>query len=344
MRPLRVACGGELLMDLIGFFAGLLTLALIYGVLTLGLHVQFGLAGMLNFGHVAFFAVGAFTSALLALPPKGTEAYLAIDGRYQLGLGLPVPLAFLAAGVAGGLLALLIGSTSVRLGSHYLAVATFAMAEIVRSVLNNESWLTRGQSGILGVPQPLRGAFATSDFPFVYLAITGIVVGLLLIVAVRLTASPFGRALRAVREDELAARSLGKPAPVLKLKAFALGGVIAALAGSLWTHSLGIIHVGQFVPIITFQVWLALLLGGRGNPVGAVLGAIVLMAITEGTRFLDGIGFLEPLTRRNPSFVPSLRYVIIGLLLIAVVRFFPRGILPERLRPPPRPVGERGTG
>ena len=322
-------------MDLVGFFAGLLTLALIYGVLTLGLHVQFGLAGMLNFGHVAFFAVGAFTSALFALPPKGTEAYLAIDGRYQFGLGLPIPLTFVAAGLAGGLLALLIGSTSVRLGSHYLAVATFAMAEIVRSVLNNESWLTRGQSGILGVPQPLRGAFAASDYPFVYLAITAVVVGVLLAVAVRLTASPFGRALRAVREDELAARSLGKPAPGLKLRAFALGGVLAGLAGSLWTHSLGIIHVGQFVPIITFQVWLALLLGGRGNPVGAVLGAIVLMAITEGTRFLDGITFLEPLTRRNPSFVPSLRYVIIGLLLIAVVRFFPRGILPERLRPPP---------
>ncbi len=331
-------------MALTAFFVGLLTLALIYGVLTLGLHVQFGLAGMLNFGHVAFFAVGAFTSALLALPPKGSEAYLAIDGRYQLGLGLPVPLAFLAAGLAGGLLALLIGSTSVRLGSHYLAVATFAMAEIVRSVLNNESWLTRGQFGISGVPQPLRSGFAASDYPFVYLAITVVVVGVLLAVAVRLTTSPFGRALRAVREDEVAARSLGKPAPGLKLRAFALGGVIAGLAGSLWTHSLGIIHVGQFVPIITFQVWLALLLGGRGNPFGAVVGAIVLMAITEGTRFLDSIRWLEPLTRWNPSFVPSLRYVIIGLLLIAVVRFFPGGILPERLRPPPKDAAGASSG
>lgn len=331
-------------MALTAFFVGLLTLALIYGVMTLGLHLQFGLAGMLNFGHVAFFAVGAFTSALLALPPKGSEAYLAIGGQYQLGLGLPVPLAFLAAGMAGGLLAMLIGATSVRLSSHYLAVATFAMAEIVRSVLTNEAWLTRGQFGIMGVPQPLRGDFSTNAYPYVYLALTVVVVAAMLVVAVRLTASPFGRALRAVREDEVAARSLGKPAPGLKLRAFALGGVIAGLAGSLWTHSLGIIHVGQFVPIITFQVWLALLLGGRGNPFGAVLGAVVLMAITEGTRFLDGIAFLEPLTRRNPSFVPSLRYVIIGLLLIAVVRFFPRGILPERLRPPPAGVRPEEAG
>ena len=322
-------------MALTAFLVGLLTLALIYGVLALGLHLQFGLAGMLNFGHVAFFAVGAFTSALLALPPAGSEAYLAIGGQYQLGLGLPVPLAFLAAGAAGGLLALLVGSTSVRLSSHYLAVATFAMAEIVRSVLNNESWLTRGQFGISGVPQPLRETVGSGTYPYVYLALTVLVVAAMLALSVRLTASPFGRALRAVREDETAARALGKPAPGLKLRAFALGGVVAGLAGSLWTHSLGIVHVGQFVPIITFQVWLALLLGGRGNPVGAVLGAIVLMAITEGTRFLDSIPFLEPLTRRNPSFVPSLRYVIIGLLLIAVVRFFPRGILPERLRPPP---------
>lgn len=332
-------------MALTAFLVGLLTLALIYGVLTLGLHLQFGLAGMLNFGHVAFFAVGAFTSALLALPPAGSEAYLAIGGQYQLGFGLPVPLAFLAAGVAGGLLALLIGSTSVRLSSHYLAVATFAMAEIVRSVLTNEAWLTRGQFGISGVPQPLRGdAFGPNAYPYVYLALTVVVVAAMLALAVRLTASPFGRALRAVREDETAARALGKPAPGLKLRAFALGGVVAGLAGSLWTHSLGIIHVGQFVPIITFQVWLALLLGGRGNPFGAVLGAVVLMAITEGTRFLDSIPFLEPLTRRNPSFVPSLRYVIIGLLLIVVVRFFPRGILPERLRPPPAEArhGEAG--
>ena len=323
-------------MALSAFLVGLLTLALIYGVLALGLHLQFGLAGMLNFGHVAFFAVGAFTSALLSLPPAGSEAYLAIGGQYQLGLGLPVPLAFLAAGLAGGLLALLIGSTSVRLSSHYLAVATFAMAEIVRSVLTNESWLTRGQFGITGVPQPLRSdTVGANAYPYVYLALTIIVIAVLLAISVRLTASPFGRALRAVREDEVAARSLGKPAPGLKLRAFALGGVLAGLAGSLWTHSLGIVHVGQFVPIITFQVWLALLLGGRGNPFGAVLGAIVLMAITEGTRFLGNIPFLEPLTRLNPSFVPSLRYVIIGLLLIGVVRFFPRGILPERLRPPP---------
>ncbi len=323
-------------MALATFFVGLLTLALIYGVLTLGLHVQFGLAGMLNFGHVAFFAVGAFTSALLSLPPKGSEAYLAAGGQYQLGYGLPVPLAFLAAGLAGGLVALLIGSTSVRLGSHYLAVATFAMAEILRSVLTNETWLTRGQFGISGVPQPLRSNPIPAElYPFAYLAATVVVVALLLAVSVRLTSSPFGRALRAVREDETAARALGKPAPGLKLRAFALGGVLAGFAGSLWTHSLGIVHVGQFVPIITFQVWLALLLGGRGNPIGAVVGALVLMAITESTRFLGNIPFLEPLTRRNPSFVPSLRFVVVGLLLILVVRYFPRGLLPERLHRPP---------
>lgn len=329
-------------MALTAFLVSLLTLALIYGVLSLALHLQFGLAGMLNFGHVAFFAIGAFTSALLSLPPKGSEAYLAAGGQYQFGLGLPVPLAFLAAGLAGGLLAMLVGSTSVRLGSHYLAVATFAMAEIVRSVLTNESWLTRGQFGISGVPQPLRGDPIPVDlYPYAYLLGTVVIVALLLALSIRLTASPFGRALRAVREDETAARALGKPAPGLKLRAFALGGVVAGFAGSLWTHSLGIVHVGQFVPIITFQVWLALLLGGRGNPVGAVLGAIVLMTITESTRFLGNIPFLEPLTRENPSFVPSLRFVIIGLLLIAVVRYFPRGILPERLRPPPKPSRSR---
>jgi branched-chain amino acid transport system permease protein len=139
-----------------------------------------------------------------------------------------------------------------------------------------------------------------------------------------------------VRDDELAARSLGKRTPALKLGAFAVGGALAGFAGSLWTHSLGVVHVGQFVPIVTFQVWLAVLMGGSGNAYGALLGSLVLMTITQSTRFLGNVPFLDGLTRRNPSFVPSLRFVLIGLLLIAVVRFFPRGILPERPRRPRR--------
>jgi ABC-type branched-subunit amino acid transport system permease subunit len=149
-------------MDLIAFATGLISLALIYGLLAVGLNLQFGFAGVINFGYVAFFAVGAFASALVTLPPPGSEAYLAASARYEIALGWPVWSGFLAAGLAGGLLALFIGAVSARLATHYLAVATFAMAEVVRSVLGNETWLTRGEFGISNVPQPL-GSWACSS-------------------------------------------------------------------------------------------------------------------------------------------------------------------------------------
>ncbi len=323
-------------MDLLAFATSLATLALIYGLLALGLNMQFGFAGVLNFGYVAFFAVGAFASALATLPPPGSEAYLVQGGRYDVGLGQPFVAGLAAAALCGGLLALAIGAVSARLGTHYLAVATFALAEVVRSVLGNETWLTRGEFGIVSVPQPGRGVFIPEAlYAYAYLALcVGVVAALLLIVR-RLGEQPFGRLLRAQRADPLAARALGKRTTAARLKALVLGGLLAGIAGSLWTHSLGVVHVGQFVPIVTFQVWLAMLLGGTGNHWGVLLGAVLLVVIREGTRFVDAVPGLAEVAATNPSFAPSLRFVLIGLLLIAVVRFFPRGVLPEPLRKAP---------
>lgn len=314
----------------LAFVSSLATLALIYGLLALALNVQFGLAGLLDFGLVAFFAVGAFTSALITLPPPGSADYV---GSYRIGLGLPFWAGLLLAGAVAALLALLIGVTSVRLRGDYLAIATFAMAEIVQITLSNEDWLTRGQFGISAIPQPLRHlAPDATTYLHVYLALTAAVVGIGYLVAHRLTHSAFGRALRAVREDEDAARSLGKPTARLKLKAFVAGGFLAGVAGSLWVHSIGGVHVNQFVAIITFQVWLAMLLGGAGNNLGVLIGSFLLVGIREGTRFLSAVPVLDSWNRSNPSFLPSLRFVLIGLLLILVIRVAPDGVLPERLR------------
>jgi ABC-type branched-subunit amino acid transport system ATPase component len=139
---------------------------------------------------------------------------------------------------------------------------------------------------------------------------------------------------------------LGKSTSSAKLKALIIGGVLGGAAGSLWTHSLGVVHVGQFVPIITFQIWLAMLLGGSGNHWGVLVGALLLIVIREGTRFVGDIPGVAALVVHNPGFLPSLRFVLIGLLLIAVVRFFPGGVLPERVRkaPPPGKVSPRGIG
>lgn len=317
----------------IPFLTELSILALIYGLLALGLNLHYGYTGLLNFGHVAFFAAGAFTSALVTLPPPGSPAYVEAAARYQVGFGQPFIVGLLAAGVMGGLLAFLIGATSVRLRTHYLAIATFALAEIFHTFLSNEEWLTRGEYGISTVPQPLKGSLIpVSRYPYAYLGLTLMVVIILFALVHRLTESPFGRVLRGIRADEIAARALGKDTPRVKLKAFVIGGALAGMAGSLWTHSIGAVHVGQFVPIVTFQVWLAVLLGGAGNHLGVMAGAFILIAFREGTRFLSDIPGLAAFTATNPTFVPSLRFAIIGLLLILVIRFYPDGVLPERKR------------
>ena len=323
-------------MDLLAFASSLITLGLIYGLLAVGLNVQFGFAGVLNFGYVAFFAVGAFTSALATLPPPGSEAYAEAGARYAVGLDLPWLAGFVLAGLAGGLLALLIGATSVRLRTHYLAVATFAMAEVVRYALSNETWLTRGEFGISGVPQPGHATYVPAElYAYAYLLGCIVIVGALVWAVRHAGELPFGRLLRAIRDDELAARTLGKRTARTKLQALVIGGVLGGLAGSLWTHALGVVHVGQFVSIVTFQIWLAMLLGGTGNHLGVLVGAFLLIAIREGTRFLDAVPGLSVLAAGNPSFLPSLRFVLIGLLLILVVRSFPRGVWPDRPRKAP---------
>lgn len=312
------------------FGAAFLINVLIYGILALGLNVQYGHAGLANFGFVALFATGAFASALVTLPRPGSAGYA---GSYEIGFGMPFGVGLLVAAAAGGVFALAMGAISLRLGGHYLAMVTFALAQIWSIVLGNEEWLTRGEFGISTVPQPFREAVSAADvYILLFLALAVVTTLVCFGITERVMGSPFGRALRGMREDAQAAESLGKSTGALRLKAFVLGGVLAGVAGSVWVHSIGAVHVGQFVPIVTFNVWLAVLLGGIGNNRGVLLGAFLLIFIREGTRFLGNIPYLAEVSAGNPSLLPSLRYVAIGLALVLVVRFAPRGVLPERLR------------
>ncbi|MFC7045249.1 branched-chain amino acid ABC transporter permease [Halobacteriaceae archaeon GCM10025711] len=305
----------------VSFLVSIATVALIYGLLAIGLNVHYGYTGLLNFGHVAFFAAGAYTAAILTMPPP-----TAVEGQvgYAIGLGLPMPVglpvSLAAAALAGGLLALLIGLTSVRLDTHYLAVATFALAGIFEDVLVNEDWLTRGVHGLNQVPRAGVSVLGPEAWQVAYLAFTALLTLGVYLVVERLVGSPFGRLLKGIREDERAARMLGKDTDRVKLTSFAVGGAIAGLAGAVYAHYVGSVVTGQFVSLVTFLVWVALLLGGAASNRGAVLGAFVLVAFREGTRFLPEI-------EGHPSLVPSLRFVVIGLLLVLVVRFRPAGLL-----------------
>ena len=314
--PLQGIPGSVLFLATVGTFAG------IFALLALGLNIHFGYTGLLNFGHVAFFAVGAYTAALLTMPAPGAAQQ---SVPYTIGLGLPMPLGFpvslLFAATAGGILAAVIGLTSIRLKTHYLAIATFALAQLFHSVLVNERWLTRGTNGLNEIPKPGYVEILAPDVWLVgyFLLVAGFVAGTYLFVE-HLVDAPFGRLLRGIREDETAARALGKRTDRLKLISFVLGGAITGLAGGLYAHYLGSISPSQFLPIVTFLVWVMVIIGGTASNIGVISGAVLLVGFRELTGSLPAIpGY--------PLLIEELRWAIIGLALIVLMRVRPEGLL-----------------
>ncbi len=324
------------------FLVTVATIACIYGLLTIGLNVHYGYTGLLNFGHVAFFAAGAYASAIVTMPPPDQVT----NASYVLGLNLPMPAGFpvslAVATVCGGILAALIGLTSVRLGTHYLAIATFALAGVFSDVLVNEAWLTNGAFGMNNVPKPGRAVLGADGWQLAYLGFAAFSLLVAYLLVERLMNAPFGRLLKGVRESEPAARMLGKDTDVVKLKSFVIGGAIAGFAGGVYAHYLGSVVTAQFVPALTFTIWAAMLLGGTASSVGAVAGAFLLVTFQESTRFittaydwvqsilpdvLTGVlpAVFAPLPD-HPSFIPSIRFAIIGLLFVLVIRFRPAGL------------------
>jgi len=324
------------------FLVAVATIGCIYGLLTLGLNVHYGYTGLLNFGHVAFFAAGAYASAIVTMPPPSTVT----NASYELWLNLPMPLGFpvslAAAALVGGVLAFLIGLTSVRLGTHYLAIATFALAGVFSDVLVNEAWLTNGSFGMNSVPKPGRAGLTADEWQLAYLAFAALSLLVTYLVLERLVNAPFGRLLKGVRESEAAAKTLGKDTNAVKLKSFVIGGMIAGFAGGVYAHYLGSVVTAQFVPHVTFTVYAAMLLGGAALNTGAVVGAFLVVAFEESTRFITTLynwiqstlpdalsGVLPALfgpLPNNPSFIPSMRFVVIGVLFVLVIRYRPEGL------------------
>ena len=284
-------------------FAGL------YALLALGLNVVWGMTGMINLGLVGFFGLGAYASALL------TRAH-----RAPIVLGLVA--AALVTAAAGAAMAL----TTARLRGDYLAIITLGFSEVVRLVASNELWLTNGTDGISGIPGPWRGRVTPQTFNVVYLAIVALAVLAVFALCQRIRSSPYGRVLRAIRDDDQVAAVAGKRVIVFKVQAFAVSAAILGLAGALWGHYTSFIAPDVFTPLVTIYVVLALTAGGTGNNVGAVLGAALVIFLMEATRFATGwVGMLKPVQ------VAALREALIGGALLVVLRVRPRGLLPERL-------------
>jgi branched-chain amino acid transport system permease protein len=250
------------------FFA---CIVLVLGILTLGLNLQWGFTGLFNAGIAGFYAIGAYTHAILTAAPN--PAYL---GNF----GLPWLVGLLAAMAATALAAWLIGLLTIRLRGDYLAITTFGIAVSIQLVTLNWERLTGGSQGLTRIPKPLGDVFESPlAFNLWYLALLAALTWLLYIALERILRSPWGRVLRAIREDEVAAVALGKSAQRFRLEAFVLGAMLMGLAGALYVSFIGFVSPFDFLPILTFQVWAMLIVGGSGNNRGALLGALIVWGI-----------------------------------------------------------------
>jgi len=289
----------------------------IYAMMALGVNVMWGFAGMVNLGLVGFFAVGAYVSALL------TKA----GGAIALGMA--------SATIVAAIVGVLVSLVTVRLRGDYLAIVTLGFAETIRIVASNAIGVTNGTDGISGIPGPYRSALSPEAFNLLYLGIVAVIVALTYVCTERLRASPFGRVLRAIRDDEQVAAVAGKHVTLFKVKAFAIGSAALGLAGALYAHYTSYIAPDIFVPLFTLYIKLALLAGGLGNNRGAILGAVAVVFLLEASRFV--IPFIPGL---SPVQGAALREFGIAALLIVMLRYRPAGLLPERLIelpvPPPR--------
>ncbi len=295
------------LLGLLGYLLGFLTNAAIFTLFVLGLNLQFGFTGLINFGHVAFMGLGAYTMALLSV------------AGWPLLVAVPVAIAVSA--VFGFLIAI----PSLRLREDYLAIVTIGFAEIIRLVLNNEEWLTRGALGVHGYTVP----FADLDldpllFRFLFLLMCLVFVAAIFVGMQYLTRTPWGRVLQAIREDEDVALALGKNTVSYKIQAFILGAAVAGLSGVLlaWFHHS--IEPRYFLPLTTFIGWMIMILGGVGRNWGAVVGSLLYWGIFSASRSLESFMVL------SGAQVGALRMMAIGALLVLMMMYRPQGLLGKK--------------
>ncbi len=358
----------------IGYGVFLIINIALYAIFALGLNLQWGFTGLINFGHVAFMTIGVYTTVLLSIA------------------GVPLILAVIAGGILAALLGLLIGLSTLRLREDYLAILTIGTSEVVRLIAKNEDWLTKGSAGIQVYPRPLEkidssliqqlsmSAIVTviaiiaiwqlwrqfrkiwrkeaKKWSKITLGIKGVVasvliiltymisliafanynakVGLMLLSLIALALlywgleflvrSPWGRILKAIREDEEVAKALGKNVFWYKLQAFVLGGGIGGIAGAFYAWQFSV-YPDNFEPIITFNTWMIVVLGGAGNNLGTILGSILFWVIFEPlTRYLTSteLGILEP------SQQGAVRIMLIGIILMGLMLWQPQGILGKK--------------
>ncbi len=318
------------------YAANLLIYAGIDIIACLALNLQFGVSGIVNFSFIVFQAVGAYAAAVLSLPPDTANGGFQ---HYVGGLQLPFPIPWIGGAVAGGLLAIPVGFVVLRkLRSDYQAIALLVLSVIANTVITNADKFLGGAAGLALVPPPFSDRIDpnTESYQYLYVAITIVAVVIAFAVVNRVVNSPYGRSLRAMREREIAAAAIGKNPVNLKMTIFIVGGVIAGLSGAILVGFIQLWAPSVWLYPETIILFAAIIVGGRGNNIGAILGALLVpVGFEEVTRLLNSnpnVANLGP-----PNLISALQWVAIGLLILGFLWFRPQGVRPE-----PRRVFEGG--
>ena len=308
------------------YITTLLVYAGVDAIACLGLSQQFGIAGITNFGFIIFQAAGAYAAAALSLPSDSA------NGGFQTyigGLNLPFPLPWIGAALVGGLLAVpFVAVVGKRLRGDFAAVGLLVTAVMFNLLVTNYQPLVNGAAGLSLVPAPLQSAINPqgADYQWGYGVVALLLAFLTYLFVRRITESPYGRALRAMRDNDLVADSLGKDLRRLRLSALVIGGAIAGLSGGVLVGFINLWDPQAWGYAETVVLFAAVIIGGLGNHRGAILGAILVpVTFEEATRYI-------PADSSNPNLVPALQWVVIGLLIIVFLWFRPQGILSERRR------------
>ena len=298
-----------------------------YALVALGLQLNTGFTGIVNFGQAAFMAIGAYTMAILVL-------------KAGFSFWLSLPFAVLAAMIFG----VIVGLPSLRLRADYFAIATIAMAEVVRLFAQNARGLTGGNQGLFcetgnasncypnawrdfseSINNFVSNFWSDPDALFPLLLVIWVTVGVSAFALTRLQRTPWGRVLRAIREDEDAAQALGKNTLFYKLQSLAISACLGAIAGFFLALNLATVHPLDFEPLVTFFAFSVLILGGMGSYRGVAVGAVLFWFVLEGTRFIDLPD--PPFTETR---IAAIRLAITGLLLIGLMAFRPQGLFGKR--------------
>ena len=310
--------------DIVYYAATLAIVFCINNILTLGLNIQFGYTGILDFAYITFMATGAYFAGVTALPPAAGT-----DQQYILGLQWPFPVTLLLGAGLAGVLGLAVGGTILsrwNLRSDYLGIVTVAFGTICYDLVGNLTPLFDGWFGLRGIPQPLNNLLQLdpNTYTLFFLGVCVVIMLALWVVANRIYHSALGRTMRAIREDIDVAATFGKDTTKVRMMAMCIGCIYAGIAGGLLIEFIGGIAPDSWTTTETFIIWAAMIIGGQGNNLGVTVGTfLVAVVFIEGTRFL-------PSVPGHPLVIAAARNIAIGVLLIVTLRFHPQGLVPER--------------